>query len=97
MRIYVDGTLLEAKTASFPDRESGKDITFGRVEVMCNVDNGFHKIQWLKVRTDNFGMLSEAAEKMRGKQVTVEAEEQEYKGKRSLYAVKVMPQQRAVA
>ncbi len=72
----ITGQVLAAHTASFKDGE-GKDIAFGRIQLVSKDDNGFFQLWNVKVRNDSFGALPQVAE-MKGKLVTLEVSESSF-------------------
>lgn len=84
--VKATGKVLEAKTATFKDEE-GKDVTYGKVQLlMPDMSGDFFTIQNIKVKAPNFAMISDLAQQ-KGKKVTLDLEQQSYKGKVSYYLV----------
>lgn len=81
----LTGTLINAKTSTFNDSETGSPITYGKVQILIKDKSGeFNTLQNIKVRTENFGALP-ALQSQKGKQVVVDLESSEYQGKTTWY------------
>lgn len=92
MQANQSGTLLESKTGSFTDKESGEQIHFGRIQVMYKDDDdqGFYKIRNIKCKKENFGLLDDA-QKLKGKKVDVVCDVQEFGKQSHFFAKEVRP------
>ena len=84
--VRATGQVLEARTASFKD-DNGNDVTYGKIQLlMPDMSGEFFRIQNIKVKTENFGLIPDIA-KQKGKKVTIDLEQQSYQGKTSYYLV----------
>ncbi len=72
----ITGQVLAAGTATFKDGE-GKEIPYGRIQIVSEDDNGFYQLWNVKVRADAFGAIPAVSEK-EGKLITLAVNESSF-------------------
>lgn len=81
----LTGTLINAKTATFNDEDTGRPITYGKVQLLITDRSGdFKELKNIKVKSENFSALADL-QSSKGKTVTVDLEASEYQGKTTWY------------
>lgn len=84
IKATITGILLAAKTAKFT-ADDGQDIVYGKIQVQTPDASGdFFSIENIKVKTEKFGLLPDIQTQV-GKRVTLELDQQSFKGKTSNY------------
>jgi len=79
------GQLVASHTGEFADKKTGEPVQYGKIQLLQKDENGFYRLENVKVRRENFGILEEG-KKWQGKAVQVHCEMRQFGKEASFYA-----------